>query len=311
MRRDARLAAVLLLLLCAVPLYAELKLVSTEFSPASFTAGMKVQVFARLELLSGSLPEGVLKPEQGALRKLAPSVEKILLKKQTGYYLYTLTFIAWQVGPGTLPSMQAGTEILPAIPFTTVSSLSEDASLPPPRAQKELPGMRIRIYLFVGLLLAIALSGVLAAFVLPRILAGFFIRRSIFKARRTFLQTLSELEKSGDSGPDSWKRLCGALRFYIGFRLTGNADFSPALTGLPALTAREFSCLAPDLIPGGGHDALAGIFLRADVVRWAGFADSRLPQAVKDAREAVDSLENALPGSRASSPEKKRRGESS
>ncbi len=271
-----------------------MKLISAEFLPAVFSAGMRVQVFARLELGSGFLPEGTLKPVNGVFGGTEPSIHAISLKKDGKYFLYTVAFTSWEPGQGELPPLPAGTEILPAISIMTASSLNEDASLPPPRAQREPEGVRLRVYFFVGMVLLAVSAGVFSVLALPKIASSFFARRTVKRTRKLFFRLLAELEKNAGSGPDSWLRLCSALRGYLGFRLESEAPTWQLPIPLAALTAREFSRLPCDSLPGSVHGEFAAILLRADTVRWAGRIDENILQAVRDIRRAVEKLETAL-----------------
>ncbi len=289
-----RSSAVLLLFLGTGIAYAELKLVSTEFSPSVFTAGTRVQAFTRLELVSGMLPEGTQKNAIEGSGGLEPSIHETTITREGKYFLYSISFTPWEPGAGMLPSLSLGTEILPTIPIQTATALEADASLPSPRPQREPEGLRVRVYLFAGLLLLSVFTCIFAALALPRIVSAFFAGRGILRARKLLFQVFSDLEKRSDSGPDSWMRLCNALRRYIGFRI--DLGISPSLLTVPlaALTAREFAKLPADSLPGGIHDELSAILLRSDMVRWAGYIDGGIPQAVRKAREAVEMLEAAL-----------------
>ncbi len=273
----------LLALTAAVP--AQLCVTGMEYDPPDFVPGDRVSLVARFD--PAGLPwddarETAGFPDPG---EAGPTVLSAAIERRSGAPVLVVVFIPWKAGRGQLPALEVGGLAFPAISFETLTSLGGDLTPPVARPQLEPPGLRVRVYVASGLLLAIVVGIlVFVSIVLPW-LRQLMARWTFVRIRRDFDARLALLD--GDSGvaADAWALLCSSLRWFL-----------EARTGLPwlSMTPSESANLRDATI---GHELVveaSQLLLEGDEVRFAGKQDADLPAGLSSARSIADRLDQAL-----------------
>jgi hypothetical protein len=281
--RPLILVAFCLGLATAVP--AQLRITATEFDPPDFVPGDRVSLVARFDA-AGLTWDDVRKtadfPEPG---ETGPTVLSALVERRSGAPVLVVQFIPWMAGRGQLPALVVGGLSFPSVSFEAMSSLGTDFSPPLPRPQLEPPGLRVRVYVASGLLLAI-LVGILVfvSLVLPwfrRLMA----RWTFARIRRDFDARLTLLDGHSGVAADAWALLCSSLRWFLEARTR-----LPWLSMTPAEAAsvRDAS-IGSDLVA-----EVSRLLLEGDEVRFAGRLDADLPAGLSTARGIADRMDQAL-----------------
>ncbi|MDX9957583.1 MAG: hypothetical protein RBT68_03995 [Spirochaetia bacterium] len=277
------LVAICLGLATAVP--AQLRVTGTEFDPPDFVPGDRVSLVARFDA-SGLSWDDVRKtedfPEPG---EAGPTVLSAVIERRSGTPVLVVQFIPWMAGRGQLPALVVGGLSFPAIPFEAMSSLGTDLAPPVPRPQLEPPGLRVRVYVASGLLLAFLVGILMFVSVVLPWLRRLMARWTFARIRREFDARLALLEGHSGEASDAWALLCSSLRWFL-----------EARTGLPwrSMTPAEAEAvraasIGPDLVAEASR-----LLLQGDEVRFAGRLGADLPAGLSGARAIADRVDQAL-----------------
>ncbi len=238
-----------------------------NFSPARFSAGEKVVASVALDPGdSGLLPFSIDKSQGFGALDAKPELEILgasLAKARSGW-LYSVTFISWAPGAGTIPSLSIGGRRFPAIDYVTIATTGPDDRVPGPRRpQVDPPGAALYLYVAVAILaVLVLLIFALIFWVLPgaHALLLAWRRREAFRA---FSNTLDWLE-ANVAGPErEWYALLArSTRIYLARRLIPDAE---------ALTPAEIASLPETGLPEKGfQEGLSALLKESDEVRFAG-----------------------------------------
>ena len=277
------LLALCLALVCSVS--AELRVTGLEFDPPDFVPGDKVSLVARFD--PGGLPwndarelGGFPEPEEAG-----PTVLSAAVERRSGAPVLVVVFIPWKAGRGQLPPLNVGGLVFAAIAYEAKSALGADLTAPKAKPQLEPPGLRFRVYVATGLLLAV-LVGVLVfvSAVLPwfRRLMG---RWAFNRIRQEFDARLALLEGDAVAMDTGWAMLCSSLRWFL-----------EARTALPwlSMTPVEAGAVQDAAIGSELVSESALILLEGDEVRFAGKLNADLSSGLSAAKSIADRLDQVL-----------------
>lgn len=295
-----RIAFMATLCALALPLWAEVRVLSVEVEPDRYVTGQAVLVRLFWDDQGVSWEPAELSFEGGG-DSLEPTVLKARLARKAGRPVLELVVIPWQPGLSKVPPMELSGLSFPAVELDTASALEGlSAFTPALRGQKEPPGLRARVYLAV----AVGLSLVVLLLALVRYLPPWMklgaARRELKVARRSLLKVLDGLSsRRPEGGAASWRELCLALRAYVSAVLGRSIlALTPAeLESQATLAAsRDDAMPTPSDAPATvkALSASAAILREGDRARFALDASASLERAARWSRELVGSLDELL-----------------
>ncbi|MFH2114958.1 MAG: hypothetical protein ABIJ86_10690 [Spirochaetota bacterium] len=264
---------------------AELRVTGTEFEPPEFVPGDRVSLVARFDpdgLSWDDARETAGFPDPG---EAGPTVLSAAIERRSGAPVLIVVFIPWRAGRGQLPALGVGGLAFPVIAFEAMSALGADLAPPVAWPQLEPPGLRIRVYIVSGLLLAIVVGILLFMSVVLPWLRRLMARWSFIRIRREFDARLVLLD--GDTGvvADAWALLCSSLRWFL-----------EARTSLPwlCMTPSESAAVREASIPPELVSEASRLLHEGDEVRFAGRQDADLSAGLSSARSIADRLDQVL-----------------
>ncbi len=280
-----RAAFLVFLFACALASFAETRVLGVEFDPPEFTVGQEVTMSLSWDAAGERwLPERI--SEGLPVSANGPSLLWAETLERRGRPVLSVRFIAWQAGTSALPALSLSGREFPPVAIEAASLLdSLGRAAPEPFAQLEPSGLRSRLYLFAGAVLALALFALFAAFKLLPWLRAFLAHWAYLRARKDFDGVLQYLRDAGEQGSDAWAVLSRALKRYLGSR--SSVDFLP-------LTSGEIASLPADRVAGGVLPDAAAILSAGDYLRFGARAAGDLFSALDLASALADRLEAAL-----------------
>lgn len=281
--RHLALLAFCLVLVSAVP--AQLRVAGIEFEPPDFVPGDKVNLVARFD--SAGLPWNDVRELGGFPEPVeeGPTVLSAAVERRSGAPVLVVVFIPWKAGRGQLPALSVGGLAFSAIPYEARSALGADLAAPGARPQLEPPGLRLRVYVATGLLLASLVGAlVFVSAVLPwfrRLMSSWAFNR----IRREFDARLALLEGGAVAMELAWALLCSSLRWFL-----------EARTALPwlSMTPAEAGAVQDASIDSKLVAEASLILLEGDEVRFAGRQDADLETGLSCAKSIADRLDRVL-----------------
>ncbi len=257
---------------------------SVGFQPARFHAGEKARALVALGSGNPGVPPFSIDKGQGfgALdaRPELEILEASLSSTRSGW-LYSVTFIPWAPGAGTIPALSIGGRRFPSIKFAAIATTGADDRVPGPRRpQVDPPGTALYLYASLALLAAFVLFALAFAYwILPGARALLVAWRSR-EAFRILSRTLDWLDANVEGPEREWYALLSrSLRIYVARRLIPEAE---------ALTPAEIAALPPAGLPENGFkDGLSSLLGESDRVRYAGLAAGSMGRA-RATRQARD-----------------------
>ncbi|HUX41838.1 MAG TPA: hypothetical protein VMV83_11795 [Rectinemataceae bacterium] len=244
-----------------------LRSLSVGFEPARFYAGEKVRALVALGPGNPGIPAFSIDKGQGfGALDARPELEILgaSLSSTKAGWLYSVTFIAWAPGVGTIPSLSIGGLRFPAIEYAAIATTGADDRVPGPRRpQVDPPGAALYLYASLALLAVIALLTLAFVYwILPGARALLVAWRSR-EAFRLLSRTLDWLDANVEGPEREWYALLSrSLRIYVARRLIPEAE---------ALTPAEIAALPPAGLPENGFkEGLSALLGESDQIRYAG-----------------------------------------
>jgi len=265
---------------------------SISFEPGVFHAGERVVARLVLGAEAPGLAAFSFGPASGLRFSDIPpelEIDSVSLARFGSGWRYSVTFVVWAPGSGSVPSLSIEGRDFPTFDFVAAPITGPLDRLPGPRRpQADPPGMAVYLYAAVGLFVVLILAALAFVFwILPGALALLDAWR-LRAAWRDLSKTLDWLGENGNEGEGRvwFALLARALRSFLARRLFPGAD---------ALTPPEIARLSPDILPPGGFgESLANLLELSDEVRFAGrieAAGDRI-EALKRARRIADAVED-------------------